>query len=338
MYITIAFTANAQTQWSSPEVEQMYRNAIKYREMGNLKDAITTYKQMLRLEPGKEIINRELGEVYYLSFDYKNAEETLKPLLEKHPSPELFDLVAAVQIALQHFKDASHTINEGLSKYPNSGKLYHESGIVYNLEKKQGDALWEWKKGIQHEPAFSLNYYEVAQFLTANQNYFAGLLCNELFINLEQKDTSKIIETKKTLLAGYKALFDGIANENTHNKRKKHISFFRFEDSAMSILLKLSPVISNGITTENLVMLRTRFLMEWFGATHIKYPFSLFTYQNDLIINGWFDIYNEWLFGKAEDELQYESWSRFHTGAIDSFINWHKANSLIPLQLLLSTD
>jgi hypothetical protein len=101
-----------------------------------------------------------------------------------------------------------------------------------------------------------------------------------------------------------------------------------FESSVLSVYQMLTPVVSDGITTENLVMVRTRFLMDWFRQYGEKYPFTLFSYLDGLIRLGKFEIYNEWLFGAAESEVDYESWNQFHEGDIDRFLKWKETHGL----------
>jgi len=84
----------------------------------------------------------------------------------------------------------------------------------------------------------------------------------------------------------------------------------------------LTPVVSDGFTTETLTMLRVRFLMDWFAQYDGEYPFAFFTYQQDLIKNGRFDVYNEWLFGAAESETEYRAWNLYHEGDMERFLKW----------------
>src|SRR5690606_147016 len=93
----------------------------------------------------------------------------------------------------------------------------------------------------------------------------------------------------------------------------------------------LSPVVSDGITTENLTMLRTRFIMDWYQAYAYSYPFSLFSRHQDMIRNGYFDIYNQWLFGKAENMQLYEAWNKFHQDAMPSLERYLRENPYRPV-------
>src|SRR5690606_34819756 len=88
--------------------------------------------------------------------------------------------------------------------------------------------------------------------------------------------------------------------------------------------------MSDGITTDNLTMLRTRFAMEWNRRFAHQYPFTLFSYHDKMLRDGTFDAYNQWLFGAVENLNQYQSWNKFHDKAMPALESWVKANPYKP--------
>jgi hypothetical protein len=54
-------------------------------------------------------------------------------------------------------------------------------------------------------------------------------------------------------------------------------------------------------------------------------------YHDKMLREGKFDAYNWWLFGKAENAQQYESWIRFHKDAISEYEGWVQSNRLLPV-------
>ncbi|MGZ8550027.1 MAG: tetratricopeptide repeat protein, partial [Chitinophagaceae bacterium] len=44
-----------------------------------------------------------------------------------------------------------------------------------------------------------------------------------------------------------------------------------------------------------------------------------FDYQQQLLKEGLFDAYNQWLFGAAENLAGYDSWSKTHTEQYEAF-------------------
>ena len=322
----------AQTNWPTPEVGQMYHNAQAYVIAGNFKDAIITYKQAILLAPEIMILYRSLGDALYRSGNYDEAEKVLTPLLTKPDADVLcYILLAQSQAAQQNTKSAIATLKKGVTKFPASGLLYHETGNIFYLEKKQEAALNAWLDGISKEPGFSENYFDAANIYLGSDKVAWGIIYGEMFLAMAH-DTTRDDTMKNKLFKAYKIMFDNFAQGDVpqYGKPAKHAPVNTFEVAVLQVYSTLTPVLSDGVTTENLAMVRTRFLMEWFSANSKKYPFSLFSYYDNVIRSGRFDMYNEWLFGKAESATEYNAWNTFHEGDMQRFLQWKSANQLTP--------
>ncbi len=327
----ISFIAMGQEGRSSPEWEQMYTNAKRDLDHGNLEDAIVTYRQAIQLAPGNIILYKGLGKALYLNGKFKEAEQILTQLInETVTDEEFYRLLAASQTAQNETKSATVTLKKGLARFPGSGLLYHELGKQYN--NKPGAALNALLDGILKEPGYPENYYEAARVYLSSDKVFWGLLYGEIFLYMEH-DTTGDDELKRMLFKGYKTMYGNLSQDALpeYGKAANKSPATTFEDAVMQVYSLLTPVISDGITTGNLTMIRTRFLMDWFPAYGDKYPFSLFSYEDNLVRSGHFDICNQWMFGKAENAPQYEAWNNFHEGDVARFLKWKAANKLHPL-------
>ena len=72
---------------------------------------------------------------------------------------------------------------------------------------------------------------------------------------------------------------------------------------------KQSIVAAAGINAETLTMIRTRFILDWFHDYAAKFPFRLFELQRQLLQEGMFDAYNQWIFGTAQNLAAYQNWT-----------------------------
>jgi hypothetical protein len=73
---------------------------------------------------------------------------------------------------------------------------------------------------------------------------------------------------------------------------------------------KQSSLALRGITPETLLVIRSRFLLDWFNDSAGKYPFKLFEHLQHLMREGMFEAYNQWLFGQVTDASAYQNWTR----------------------------
>ncbi len=323
----------AQEKWPSPEIEQMYRHAEENVQKGNLRDAIIIYRQAVFIAPGKMLLCRGLGNALFLSGKYSDAEDILISYLDRKDNiadDKCYQVLAASYIAQMQYKKAETILDQGLERFPGSGLLYNELGeLKFRGLDKEG-SLNAMIDGIEKDPGFALNYYAAAMAYLQTNRVMWGLLYGEIYVNIAP-DTTGFEQLKAVLFTGYKTMFENMVSVAGKENRDalKSAADKGFEAAIQKIFLSLTPVVSDGITTENLAMVRTRFLMDWYTNNSSRYPYSLFTWHDKLIKTGHFEIYNEWLFGKAENAGQYAAWNTFHEGDMERFIKWKKDNPLL---------
>ena len=90
-------------------------------------------------------------------------------------------------------------------------------------------------------------------------------------------------------------------------------------------MANLSSLANKGLTTEILTMIRTRFILDWYANYSTKYPFRLFDYQRQLLTEGMFNAYNQWLFGTSENLAAYENWTKTNTEEYNNFSTFQKS-------------
>lgn len=335
--ICLLLSANVQgqsTEWNSPEVEQMYNQAKDLLAKGGIKQAMILLQQAIQLSPETPALYRELANCFYLSGNYSNAYQTIEPLIKNKQTDEQTYVIAGNSLyKMGETKKARKMYESGIKQFPHSGLLYHELGNYYNDNNDPEYALRSWLQGIQEDPAYHVNYYEAAKIYAGTNQPMWAVFYAEMFINIE-KETPRSTDARRLMLIAYGKIFATVGT-GFHPKYKntsltatpRNIDF---EKAVMDLYLQLAPVMSDGITAENLTMMRTRFVMEWMTNYAVKFPFSLFTYQDKMLRDGQFDAYNQWLFGKAENEAVYNSWIQFNPNALPGINAWMTRNRFYP--------
>jgi tetratricopeptide (TPR) repeat protein len=331
LFTLCSLQAGAQN-WPSPEIEQMYQAARGYLMSGNLQQAIVAYRQAIQLAPDQMILHRDLGRAYYLSGNVQQAEDILEPIMKSGEADEqTYQVMSSIQLGSGDKKKARSTLQKGLDKYPRSGLLYHDLGKLYEEQNEMEEALSSWLTGIQQDPAYHLNYYEAARAYLMTDKPVWTILYGEVFVNIEQQ-TPRSYEVREMLLNAYKKVYYTVPSGDIpkYSKNIKQENTSGFESTVRSAMSKLAPVVSDGVNTENLTMLRTRFAMDWSAVYSKRYPFSLFAFHDKMLRMGYFEAYNEWLFGKVENAQQHEAWLKFHEGAMPAFESWLSQNRYRP--------
>jgi hypothetical protein len=82
---------------------------------------------------------------------------------------------------------------------------------------------------------------------------------------------------------------------------------------------KQTSIVASGITPETIMALRARFILDWYENHHSKYPVKLFEYHKQLLQDGYFEAYTQWVFGAATSSASYQKWLETHKEQMDAF-------------------
>ena len=312
LFATLLFSAQAQEQSGG-------ETARSFMKQGDFDNAILVLKRALESEPDNPELQKDLILSYYYKRDYSNALERVKTALGRDDADVVtYQLAGNVYKALEQPKDAEKLYKRALKKFPSSGALYSEYGELL-WATKDYSAIEQWEQGIKQDPSYAGNYYNAALFYHKTKDKVWSLLYGEIFVNMESL-TQRAVAMKGMLLEGYKQkLF-----ENSDLTKDVDKNTPEFSKAFLSTMGKQAGLTSRGITTEALTMIRTRFILDWFAANGAKYPFKLFDYQQQLLKEGLFEAYNQWLFGTAESLPGYESWIKTHAEAHTNFTAFQK--------------
>jgi len=300
-----------------PDAAQLHETARQFMRTGDWTNAVLLLNKALAKEPGNLLVQKDLAMTYYYQRDFGKAKETMKALVEREDADvQTYQIAGNIYKALEEGKECDKMYRKALKKYPNSGPLYAEYGELLWMQKDQS-CVQQWEQGIQNDPNYAGNYYYAARF-----HYFSGdkvwpLLYGEMFVNMESY-TNRTAEMKTLLLEGYKKLF-------TTDPKVKPGKQSPFSEAVFQTWNQNQSVTSAGITTETLVMLRTRFVLDWYKENGSKYPFRLFEHQRQLLQEGMFEAYNQWIFEAAGNLSGYENWTKVNTVQYNEFTRFQKA-------------
>lgn len=322
---------NAQEKLSS-EVAKMQENARIALDKSDFANSIMLLNQAIRLEPGDVSLRRDLAYTYFLSGKPKAAKDVIDPVLNSDFADEqTFQIAAAVETSLDNYRKAKRILNSGIKKYPYSGILYNSRGNLYSKNKSDKAALASWQKGIEVEPSYAANYYMSAKEYFKNEKPVWALIYSEIFLNLDPL-SPRGPEMKKLMIEAYQQLLSPGTTEKLpeFSRQTSSMSTGSFEEAFKASIFQNSSIIRNGINIESLTMLRTRFLLTWENEYVGNYPFTLITYQQNILQQGFFDAYNQWLFGAYLDSQGYSLWVQKYNQLFKDFEKWRSSHLLQP--------
>lgn len=329
-FIVLQVHAQVGTVGNTTLARELYGKAKTYQAKNDLSNAILVLNQLMQMEPENIIYRRELAFTFYMAKDYKHAAQVISPVLKSNAADEeTFILASKIFLANGQASNASDAINKGVKKFPNSGILYAEKGILYNNKNKHADAEAAWEEGIKNDPTFHMNYYYLTKSYFISKKFIWAAITGETFVNLESY-SARTEEVKKIILDSYKQLLGSMQLKNLADDKSKKKQKENFETEIWNTYESALPDVVTGIDVDNITMLRTRFLLLWYHQSSSAYPFQLFNYLNKLIEDDMFVAYNQWLFGKASNDKDFVKWLNENVNFYTKFEDYFRKQSFKP--------
>jgi len=314
LFLVLSFFTLVSAQAQETPLE----TARTFMRSGDFENAILVLKRAVQSDAKNLELQKELALDYYYKRDYAKALDQIKVAMDNDDADvTTYQVAGNIYKALEEVKEADKMYKKALKKFPKSGALHSEYGELL-WAKKDYDAIEYWEKGIQADPSYAGNYYNAAVFHFYTKDKVWSLIYGEIFVNMEYL-TERATTIKKLLLDAYKEkLFtdaDIMKDQNTKSN---------FAKAVLQTFGKQASLANKGINTEVLTMIRTRFILDWFNTNRSKYPFKLFEYHQQLIRDGMFDAYNQWLFGTVENLPAYDNWTKTNADQYAKFSKFQK--------------
>jgi tetratricopeptide (TPR) repeat protein len=293
LVLTLGLLVNNPIQAQEGE-QNLHETGRTFMRQGDFDNAILVLTRAMQQDAKNVDIRKDLVMSYFYKRDYAKAKEHLEPLLDSDEAD-----VVSYQIAGNIYK-----------------ALHSEYGELL-WAQKDNSAIDEWEKGIKLDPSYAGNYYNAALYYFYTKDKVWALVYGEIFVNMESL-TERAAAMKQILFKAYKEkLFADIGSSKDDDKSE-------FAKAFLQAMNKQISLVNRGITTETLTMIRSRFILDWFANYASKFPFRLFDYQRQLMQEGMFEAYNQWLFGTVENLAAYDNWTKTHTEAYTNFTSFQK--------------
>jgi tetratricopeptide (TPR) repeat protein len=301
----------------SQSAKELRETARSFMQQSDYTNAVLVLNRAIQMEPQNIDIAKDLSLSYYMQRDNNKALEIIKPLLDREDADDqCFQIASNIYKQLQQPKESDKLYRKGLKKFPDSGPLYNELGELL-WEQKDFTAIKQWEKGIEVDPSFSKNYYNACKYYFFTTDKVWSIIYGETFINMEPL-SSRTPEIKSILLESYKKLF--ASTEITLAGAEKN----KFTEAYIKTISKQNEVATAGINTETLTMIRTRFILDWYQDYADKLPFKLFEFYRQLLREGMFDAYNQWVFESVQNLAAYQNWTVLHAAEYNEFTRFQK--------------
>jgi tetratricopeptide (TPR) repeat protein len=318
-FILLLAACISLSSFSQDDIATLHETAKKFMRSGDFDNAVVVLTRALQKDNKNLELEKDLVMSYYLKRDYVRALQGAESLIDRTDADVVcFQLAGNVYKALEKVKECDRMYKKGLKKFPKSGALYSEYGELL-WSAKDYSAINQWEKGIQVDPAYGGNYYNAALYYFFTKDKVWSLIYGEIFVNMESR-SERGLAMKELLLQGYKEKLFAEADLMKGEEKNKN----EFSKAFLQSFSKQSSLADKGINTEVLTMMRTRFILDWYQTNAARFPFKLFDYHQQLLKDGLFEAYDQWLFGSVENLAAYDNWTKANADKYTAFENFQK--------------
>lgn len=320
-FLFLSITIGTLSGFAQPEdPKTLHETAKTFMRSGDFDNAIVVLTRALHQDPKNLEMNKDLVMSFFLKRDYAKALDGIKTLIDRDDADVVtYQIAGNVYKALEEVKECEKLYKKALKKFPKSGPLYSEYGeLLWTV--KDFSAIEQWETGIKIDPGYSGNYYNAALFYFYTKDKVWSLLYGEIFVNMESFG-ERGAAMKQLLLQSYKEKL--FADTDLMKGEEKNKS--EFAKTFLQGMSKQALLTNKGVTTETLTMIRTRFILDWYANNAAKYPYRLFDYHRQLLTEGMFDAYNQWLFGPSENLSAYDNWTKTHAEEYNGFNTFQRS-------------
>lgn len=313
--------------------------AVQLYEAKKYAEAARLLEELRERHPQHIVILHELALTYRTMGENDKAIDVLMPYSGGLPPDTLSSLGSALDDAGRQ-KEAFHVLRWGITKYPDSGLLYSDLGVVLLRNGDPNQAMRSFHEGMRAEPSWPSNYLNSAKINASSEERGLALMEGELFRVLEpgspRSDDMAIMMAKM-----YREAVQMSPNDKTGETAKISLTKNYRPDSdgripmAVTFEMGFGPLLlvahQKGLNLKTLHRTREAFVQNWLAPSVAvseglrKMP--LFKLHRALVDAGHFEAYDYWLLGPAfPDEA--ESWMRGHEAEMEAFAKFMAKYSL----------
>lgn len=343
LFVFIAFYSVSYSQTDQTEAEKKFKEAQSLTDQKRYKEAIKMFEEIQKLDPTNSVLQYEIALVNYKQGNYENAIEILEKIKNKKDADDLYYSLLGNAYDVTDDRDkAIETYKAGLKKFPKSGPIYLELGVVSAMEKEYDEALKYFEKGIEVAPMHPSNYYWASMLWATSKNSVWSLIYGEIFLNLE-KNSNRTEQISKMMFEVYKkgyAIEDTVIktsfvdnniyiNQSVSEKEQSKQMLSSISTIAVfEIGMRLAAVGEKKIDINSLNRIRTNFLYNYFAKPENKdFAGVVFDYQKKVQDAGFLEAYNYWILLDGDKQNE-QVWQSKNEELWDKFIVWFDKNPM----------
>lgn len=320
-----------------------YDYAVSLHDRGEFKAAIKEYDYLLERYPDDHVAR------YERALSLKGLGKYKKAIAECEVLAGYDDCIMLVYILWGNCLTEEGKVSEaievflrGIERFPDSGELYEELGIIYFDKKEFDEALTWFNRAIEKNPELAASYYYAAYcYYSASPEKIWSLVYAETAILLNNDGDSNHEAMAKLIITTFKGNIQADSEQFAMRMSKAgpmitgdnpvRLDFPKLYEACLREGFRQQYIYDDGevpaCMLDTLLYVRYIALETYFKeAGHIfGNSMYLLEYQKKILDAGFFDAYNVYLLG-SQFPIEVEYWINNNKGEMERFMEWYNNN------------
>ncbi|HEX2629303.1 MAG TPA: tetratricopeptide repeat protein [Chitinophagaceae bacterium] len=343
LILTLVISVAAHAQTDKATATRMLRDAIRAMDGGDPDRAMLILDSAKKLDPTDYVYDYEKGYAAYLKKDYKQSVKFFETALAfPGANDQCYQMLGNALDSDGKPEKAMKAYEDGIKRFPTSGGLHVELGVMALANKKYDEAVGWWEKGIAANPTYPGNYYRLTKLFAFTKDPIWAFFYGEIFLNLEPT-TQRSEDISKTIFDAYKrnitvpsdtSLRVDFTNSNLFIDKSTDMKNFKMPFRLIYVGdfivgISMNFITDKQISLASLVSARTSFIDRWYKAKRDKdYPNIVIEHQKRIADAGHSEAYHYWVLSSG-DEKAFTEWYKNNEEKFKAFAKWIPDNMLV---------
>ena len=144
----------AMSPYNENVIETYDYMANAYLQLGDSRGAEKAYKMAISLDPQREDVYLNLGNLYYDEKKFDQAKKAYENSVSVYPSSETYYSLAHCCLGMENTDDAAQYFKKVISMEPESAEGYYGLGMTYAKEGEYEKATKQFEKALELDTDF----------------------------------------------------------------------------------------------------------------------------------------------------------------------------------------
>jgi protein O-GlcNAc transferase len=135
--------------------------ALKHEQAGDLKEAESIYKEILKFHPENADVLHLIGLLYYQNGNYDSAITYIRKALQFNPNAEIYNNLGTVLRQKGHFDEAIYYYQKAIQLNPNFATAHNNIGTIFQSKGLLNEAIVSYEKALQIDQNLADTYFNL---------------------------------------------------------------------------------------------------------------------------------------------------------------------------------